>query len=527
MAQKTRQKKQGRKKRAVAVVQKEASKPKGDGTGSGSQINGGEKCEHQLLDPLVKALKRCLIKLAGEGGTVDQARKNANQVLNRDLKNCTQHTRTAALGKTQVKALAIYFDELRQKVNERKLIQNEYDELERLRDGQLATKDDAIAEYLEHIDERIRAVNSDAIRKRRALEAKAGCLEFEGRWLEAVSVLRQIITIEEDQILDPVEGARTRTRTAQAYIQDSQMTSWQEAKKLLLEGLERIKNVTTVLRTRLELLLTLAHSHLWLEESQACLDRLTECKPLLHKLRGQQARASEEGSAEKNRGDHDRHVSSDKSSAANSYITLGADYDVRMGAVLKRRNEKIADAHSHLVRGALVRAEIEDVFGTAHAVRHLGDLYAERNPRWVERREALKRSLWFYLAAWDIFKENRNEKQVARTHMNCGEVLKMLLEESPHLNANQQRNELATFISGIGSAFENDERGDTKSLNLKIGKLSAIQAKNTGKFVYAQPFRDGALAHFERALEMKSPSDYGYEKIQKAIESLKSWASPV
>ena len=82
---------------------------------------------------------------------------------------------------------------------------------------------------------------------------------------------REIITIEEDRLFDPVEGARTRARTAHAYIQDWQKVSCDSAKTLLIEGLNRIEKLETVRRTKLVG---------WLHGSRLCLCLVCSCRSL-------------------------------------------------------------------------------------------------------------------------------------------------------------------------------------------------------------------------------------------------------
>ncbi|MDB6173793.1 MAG: hypothetical protein JWL59_3104 [Chthoniobacteraceae bacterium] len=452
------------------------------------------KCDHQLRTPLLLALKRLKIRRSEN--------KNANQVLNRALRSFSPETRSAPLDTGKVTALSEYFVAIAKSVTDGQFSQAEFENLERLRDGRLEMESNAVGSYLSYIEKRIREVMHDALKLRCALEAKAHCFELESRWLEAIPVLREIITIEEDRLFDPVEGARTRARAAQAYIKDWKRESCESAKTLLIGGLERIERLKTVRRTKVELLLTLAHAHIGLDEHQICRVILTKCEPLLTELRLQQA--------------------------GDSYIALGADYDVRMGVALKRLETDMEFSHRHLTSGALARAKIQNRRGTAHAIRHLGGLYADSSPKWVDRRSALKRSLWFYLAAWDIFQSHGEEGQTSRTHRNCGNVLKYLWEESLSMTAAQQKAELATFFGEIGSSLQDDEKGALKSLYVEIGKISAIQSI-TGKFAYTQSFAIGALAHYRRSLELKERLGItrDVDEITKDIALIESGSRPI
>lgn len=495
--------KQMRSKKSAREGRKTTSGTESEGaqeakTGNGgSSFHTGTKCEHQLRKPLRSTLTRLKIQLSNDG----PAHKKANQVLNRDLCNFKVATRCAPLDEGKVKALKVYFDDLEKCVAEKQLSQAEYDNLKRLRDGRLPTESDAVSTYLSHIEKRIREVMHDAVRLRCALEAKARCFEFEARWLEAVPVLREIITIEEDRLFDPVEGARTRARTAHAYIKDWNRESCESAKTLLIEGLNRIEKLETVRRTKLELLLTLSHAHICLNEHQECRDVLAKSELLLKELRKQQT--------------------------GDSYISLGGDFDVRMGVALKQLETNVEAAHRHLVSGALARAKIQNLIGTAHAIRHLGGLYADHDPNWVDGRVALKRSLWFYLSAWDIFQEHGEDGQVSRTHMNCGDVLRCLWEKNPSITPAQEKTELATFLCEIGSSFQDDENGAVKSLYVEIGKISAIQSL-AGLFAYAQSFAEGALAHYRRSLELKQKLGIGrhVDEIKKSIVLIESGQRP-
>ncbi len=467
-----------------------------------SSSESHSKCCHQLCEPLLAALKKMGIKLIGDGAPGHRKYKKAYQVLHRDLGEIAYAKQSAPLDEEKVKTLQPYFDALNTCREKGQFPQAEYENLLRLRDGLLPSESDAVSSYLSHVETRIRGVARDAVRLRYALEAKARCLEFEARWLEAVPVLQEIITIEEDRLFDPVEGARTRSRTAQAYNRDWKKESFANAKTLLIEGRGKIEHIKTVLRTKLELMLTLAHAHIGLDEHLQCLDILAECEPLLKKLREQKT--------------------------GDSYVALGADYDVRMGVAMKRRGTDIPGAHKHLVAGALARAKIQNLIGTAHAVRHLGGLYAEGGPGWVNRRDALKRSLWFYIAALEIFKlHDREDAQVARAHLNCGNVLKYLWQESPATIPTQEKNELTSFQNGIGSSLRDDENGEIRSLFVEIGKIAGVPS--TGVFAYSQSFASGALAHYRRSLELKEKIGIDDEYVPKTkgfIEQIESGKRP-
>jgi hypothetical protein len=350
-----------------------------------------------------------------------------------------------------------------------------------------------VARYLRHIEEKIEKVRSDPILHRRALVAKARCLEFERRWEDLVSELYEIIRIEETLLKDPVEAARTRARTAEAYIEDGKDTSLASAKELLLTGIKGIEKNSRVWRTRLELLLSLAHVHLHLGEYAECQRLLTkQCKSLLAKLRA--------------------------GANAACFPELAASYEVRMGVALKgecremgKRGEletekgrkkytkDMKEARSRLIAGALLRAKLKHLIGTAHAIRHLGGIYALSD--WgLAPAIGLPRALWFYRAAMAVFQNHGDKTNEVRTHFNCGKVSWRMWKKIAGLSKSQQTEALKDFGVAIGQENE----GEEAVLVAEIQSSYASPHAASGEHPFARPYCTAAIAHYEAYLKAKA-----------------------
>jgi hypothetical protein len=350
-----------------------------------------------------------------------------------------------------------------------------------------------VTRYLAHAERQIEKVRADPVHHLMALEAKAKCLEFARRWDEAIGVLGDIIRIEDEDLCDPVEAARTRTRAAKAHIEMSTPESYLTAEKLLNDGLDRLSNFDGAHRTRLELLLTLGHVYLRLRRPEEC-QRILEndCAPLLAVLRG--------------------------NSNSRDFPALRADYAVRLGVALKVQKE-LTKARAQLVHGALTRARLANFLGTAHAVRHLGGLYASC-PEWVEAGDSFRRSLWFYLAAMSVFREEGDLKNEARTHCNCGNVLSLMLSARSELTDQSQVQALQHFANNLHGAFD----GEEKELVVEIRKKYSSPHSSGGPFKFVQPYRRAAAAHYRACIELEGGLGFDGQakEARKRLEHLES-----
>ena len=347
-----------------------------------------------------------------------------------------------------------------------------------------------VQRYLAHIEQRLDLVRSDPILHRQALAARARCLEFECDWDALVTELLEIVRIEEDLLKDPVEAARTRARMAEALIEQGGDEALAQAKANLVKGLRAIEGNDKIWRTRLELLLALAHVHLQLGEYKEGHDVLAnQCREFLRQLR-----------AGKNAG---------------CFLELAASYDVRMGVVLKGQcrefgkdgriteamsteySNDMREARARLVAGALIRAKLRHLTGTARAIRHLGGIYAL--PDWgLEPAEGLPRALWYYRAAMAVFRKQGDEGNETRTHFNCGKVSWLMWKAIADLTDQQQTSMLKAFGQNLGQQFEGDEAE-------LVSHIQSMCAPHTagGDFPFAQPFRAAAIAHYEAYLEAR------------------------
>jgi hypothetical protein len=455
---------------------------------------GAGKVEHILFALLHRAAKNAPSIKLSEGG---KNTKESN-VLRR-LAGVPATKQDAPLTEKQTKSLQPYIDELhRTKLLEKKL--KEVWEKVAFRNSAPPTgaaeninthhptkpETDAVivARYLRHIGDRIEKVRSDPILHRRALTAKARCLEFECRWEDLVTELREIIRIEETLLKDPVEAARTRARAAEAYIEDDKDTSLASAKALLLAGIKGIEKNSNVWRTRLELLLSLARVHLHLGEYAECQKLLTrQCQPLLSKLRA--------------------------GANAECFPELAANYEVRMGVALKGQcremtkrgelNRAIAmeEARARLIAGALLRAKLKHFTGAAHAIRHLGGIYALSD--WgLEPAKGLPRALWFYRAAMAVFHKHGDKTNEVRTHFNCGKTSWRMWKKISGLSESQQTEALKVFGHVIAQEFE----GAEAELVTEIQSSSSPHAAG-GEHPFARPYRTAAIAHYEAYVKAK------------------------
>lgn len=424
----------------------------------GSKKSHGARGEHLLYAPLITALQKYGVKLSG-AGTAEYQRLNF-------LKKYLFKKRDAKLTKTQRKHVDSLFALLKEAQCPKKTL----DELSSLASGVVIGLEKlgngTIADYLDHIQAEIGKVRSDPILHRLALAAKAWCLEFEQRWSDLITTLQEIIRIEETQLHDPVEAARTRTRAAEACIEEDKNESLALAKTLLFEGLKGIAKNDNVRRTKLELLLSLAHVHLHLGEHTLCEKLLTrDCRPLLEDLR---MRPNE-----------------------GCYPALVADYDVRLGVALKVLGKDLQTARMHLIAGALRRAKLKHFAGTAHAIRHLGDLY-EKTLDWIDGPRALRRALWFYLAEIAVF-QNRNPMKEARAHLHCAKVLRSMAAANHESTEQAQREALISFGKAISSEFEGDEAELVAEIQNHYASPHSTQE-------FAQPYRKAALAHYRECI---------------------------
>lgn len=351
-----------------------------------------------------------------------------------------------------------------------------------------------VDKYLGHVRQTLDKNIGDPVSRRSGLEAIAHCCEFAGRWDDAIAALYNISLIEENALKDYVGAARTFIRMAVAYIAKGDENSLNKANNLLLHGLKLLGGSACFHRTKLELLLTLAHVLLRKGQHTECEEILQqECLTLLANL-------------------------NDQNDEANTpYLVLTANFEVRLGATLKCQG-KLQNAKLHLVKGANIRLTIGNWLATAHAVRHLGGYYwwmaeAVSSAEISESIQFLKRSLWFYFVAFMIFHREHDSRQEARTHLNCGKILRLLLDRSGLNSPHKQTKALREFCVDIRTGIEGEEVKLISRLQERFDPQAQV-----GSFMYIQPFCEAALAHCSRCIEIAEAEDHELAKFMIEAE---------